>query len=283
MLIADRPLPRGTVCTSPLPDNAMLIMRNSGQDGDSLCPDELPFAQTVGGTIGFVSTAVRVDSNFAYCAITRYINLEKLTRRILHLLLRIAHYLVSTMHLHLHLAAPALTVRPDGTTGLDLVEVFADSSHGSVDGLSPGGFVLMTRQQPGGPPSGALAWKCQLPPEGSDSPGAAELKVVTTALKYTIAVRTLQEELDCGVGPTRPTPIFTDSKTVIDGTDCARLIRSSRWLAAKYAMCRWGLACGTISLDKIDGISNVGDLMTKPLTGQYFFDMRARALGLPIK
>ena len=44
-----------------------------------------------------------------------------------------------------------------------------------------------------------------------------------------------------------------------------------------------GLACGTISLDKIDGISNVGDLMTKPLTGQYFFDMRARVLGLPIK
>ena len=282
-LIADRPLPRGACCTSPLPDNAMLIMRNSGLDGDTLCPDELPFAQQVGGTIGFVTTAVRLDSNFAYCAISRYINLERLTRRILHLLLRIAHYLVSTMHLHLYLAAPSLTVRPDGTTGLDLFEAYADSSHGSDRGLSHGGFVLMTRQEPGGPRSGALAWKCQLPPEGSDSPGAAELKVVTTALKYTIAVRTLQDELDCGVGPTRPTPIFTDSKTVIDGTDCARLIRSSRWLAAKYAMCRWGLACGTISLDKIDGISNVGDLMTKPLTGQYFFDMRARALGLPIK
>ena len=86
-----------------------------------------------------------------------------------------------------------------------------------------------------------------------------------------------------GVGPTYPTPIFTDSKTVIDGTDCARLVRSSRWLAAKYAMMRWGLACGVISLDKIDALSNVGDLMTKPLTGQYFFDMRQRVLGLPIK
>ena len=54
-----------------------------------------------------------------------------------------------------------------------------------------------------------------------------------------IAVRTLQIELGCGVGPKRPTPIFTDSKTIIDGTDCERLVRSSRWLAAKYAMLRW--------------------------------------------
>ena len=150
----------------------------------------------------------------------------------MYLLLRIAHYLVSTMQLHLYLAAPALTARPDGSTGFDLFEAFVDSSHASSNGLGHGGFVLMTHQQPGGPRSGALAWKCQLPPEGYDSPGAAELKVVTTALKYTIAIRTLQEELDCGIGPIRPTPIFTDSKTVIDGTDCARLIRSSRWLAA---------------------------------------------------
>ena len=61
------------------------------------------------------------------------------------------------------------------------------------------------------------------------------------------------------------------------------MIRSSRWLAAKYAMCRWGVACGVISLDKIDALSTVGDLMTKPLTGQFFFDMRQRVLGLPFK
>ncbi len=55
-----------------------------------------------------------------------------------------------------------------------------------------------------------------------------------------------------------PTPIFTDSKAVIDGTDCARLVQSSYWLAAKYAMMRWGLAYGSALLDKIDAISNVG-------------------------
>ena len=70
--------------------------------------------------------------------------------------------------------------------------------------------------------------------------------------------------------------MYTDSKTLIDGTDCERLVRSSRWLAAKYAMLRWGLACGTITLD------NIADLMTKPITGLRFFILRARVLGLPI-
>ena len=64
----------------------------------------------------------------------------------------------------------------------------------------------------------------------------------TLAYKYTLALRTLQRDLDVGVAPTGPTPMFTDSKTLIDGTGCARLIRSSRFLAAKYAMLRWGLA-----------------------------------------
>ena len=140
----------------------------------------------------------------------------------------------------------------------------------------------MTMQRPLLPPTGALAWKCLLPPEGFDSPGAAELRIGSTALKYVIAIRTLQIELGCGVGPKRPTPIFTDSKTLIDGTDCERLVRSSRWLAAKYAMLRWGLACGTISLDKVSGDGNLADLMTKPITGSRFYALRARVLGLPL-
>jgi hypothetical protein len=61
-LIADRPLPRAAVCTSPLPDNAMLIMRNSGLNDDVRVPDEVPFAQQVGGTIGFITTAVRLEA-----------------------------------------------------------------------------------------------------------------------------------------------------------------------------------------------------------------------------
>ena len=47
-------------------------------------------------------------------------------------------------------------------------------------------------------------------------------------------------------------------------------------------MLRWGLACGTITLDKIAGDVNIADLMTKPITGLRFFILRARVLGLPI-
>ena len=46
-------------------------------------------------------------------------------------------------------------------------------------------------------------------------------------------------------------------------------------------MMRWGLACGTITLDKVDAMFNIADITTKPLTGQRFYDLRARILGLP--
>ncbi len=128
----------------------------------------------------------------------------------------------------------------------------------------------MTKQRLLLPPTGGLAWKCLLPLEGFESPGATELRIGSTGLKYVIAVRTLQIELGCGVGSKRPTPIFTDSKTIIDGTDCKRLVR----------LPRWGLACGTITLDKVLGESNLADLTTKPTTGSRFIALRARVLGL---
>jgi hypothetical protein len=46
-------------------------------------------------------------------------------------------------------------------------------------------------------------------------------------------------------------------------------------------MMRWGLACGTIFLEKIAAMFNIADITIKPLNGQRFFDLRARILGLP--
>ena len=286
-LLVDYPLPVGMTCDSPLPEDAMRRLRDSGTGSDVLIPEALPFAQKVGGTVGFITQAVRCDSYFGYSALARYINERKLTRSVLRLLLRVAHYLVSTMHLHLYLAAPGLTHDAAGLSHLDFFDIYCDTAHASADdaegrgGLGHGGFLLMTKSRPGQPPTGAFAWKCHLPHEGFDSPGAQELKVGSTALKYCVAVRTLQIELDCGVSPAAPTPLFTDSKSMIDGTGCARLVRSSRWLAAKYAMLRWGLACGTITLEHVDGEFNVADILTKPLVGRRFVELRARVLGLP--
>ena len=71
----------------------------------------------------------------------------------------------------------------------------------------------------------------------------------TLALKYIVAMRKLQRDLDVGVAPLDPTPLFTDAQAMIDGTGCERLSKSSRWMASRYAMIRWGLACGTINLE----------------------------------
>ena len=48
-----------------------------------------------------------------------------------------------------------------------------------------------------------------------------ELHNVTTALKHTIAARTIQVDLDIDLdidlSPTRPTDLFTDAQAVLDG------------------------------------------------------------------
>ena len=101
------------------------------------------------------------------------------------------------------------------------------------------------------------------------------------AYKYILALRTLQVDLDIvGVAPTRPTVLFTDAQAMIDGTGCERLKKSSRWMASRYAVIRWGLACGTIDLRKADAADNCADIVTKCLTGEAFFRHRKTILGL---
>ena len=157
-----------------------------------------------------------------------------------------------------------------------MVRGFVDSSHGNAeDGLSYGGFILMCRR------GGALAWKCAKPSAGDDSTGAAELRMSTLALKYIVGMRTLQRDLDVGVAPLYPTPLFTDAQAMIDGTGCERLSKSSRWMASRYAMIRWGLACGTINLAKVAAADNCADIVTKVLVGEAFFRHRRTILGLP--
>ena len=101
------------------------------------------------------------------------------------------------------------------------------------------------------------------------------------ALKYIVAMRTLQRDLDVGVAPLDPTTLFTDAQAMIDGTGCERLSKSSRWMASRYAMIRWGLACGTINLAKVAAADNCANIVTKVLVGEAFFRHRRTILGLP--
>ena len=144
--------------------------------------------------------------------------------------------------------------------------------------------VSCSRGQPG--PSGtrvgggAFAWKCEAPAEGDDSSAAAELRMVTRALKYTVAMRTTQKDLQLGVAPTSPTIIYTDAEAVVSGRSAERMAKSSRWLATRYAMIRWAERCKTVRLAQIASEDNCADIMTKCLTGALFRRHRAKVLGL---
>ena len=127
---------------------------------------------------------------------------------------------------------------------------------------------------------GALGWKVLLPPNGFDSTAAAELHATTVALKYTIAIRTLQAELDLAVAPTAPTPLYTDAQAVTDGSSMERMSRATRFLAAKYAMVRWGIACRAITLGQVSSEDQIADIVTKAIVGARFYSLRARVLGL---
>jgi hypothetical protein len=184
--------------------------------------------------------------------------------------------LVSTRDLTLTLRSKAPCSPGATRDGLDLFRGFADSSHGNCfDGRSYEGFILMCN---GG---GALAWKKAAPIAGDDSSGAAELRMGTLAYKYILALRTLQMDLDVGVAPTSPTDLFSDAQAIIDGTGCERLKKSPRWMATRYAMIRWGLACKTIRLMKVPAEENVAGIVTKCLTGALFTRHRRPSWASP--
>ncbi len=81
-----------------------------------------------------------------------------------------------------------------------------------------------------------------------DSMAAAKVHATTVALKYTVTICTLQSELDMEMAPIEPTPLFADAQAATDESHMERL---TNWLAAKYAIVRWGMACGAIALGKV--------------------------------
>ena len=263
----------------PLPADALSRLREPPSAKNPLMPHMLPEAQRIGGTIGFITNMVRCDAHFAYCVLSRHLNEGGLTSLVFRLLLRVGRYLVSTKGLCLTVAAP---VSPEGS--LNLFSIYSDSSHGNGPrGRSYGGYILRCEDpdvegaQQG---RGALAWKCEAPADTDDSSAGAELKMIVRAVKYAIAARTLQRDLDLGIGPSKPTVIYTDAEAVINGTGAERMTKSSRWLATRYALLRWVDFCRIARTAKVGTAFNCGDIMTKCLTGPLFFRHRARVLGM---
>ena len=104
--------------------------------------------------------------------------------------------------------------------------------------------------------------------------------MATSCYKYVLALRMLLLDLRMHADPMGPTPLFTDSQILLDGSNCEKLAKSSRWLSSRYAMIRHGRACGLIDPIKVKSEDNVADIVTKPLTGEAFIRHRATILGL---
>ena len=103
--------------------------------------------------------------------------------------------------------------------------------------------------------------------------------MASTAYKFTLAMRMLLYDIGVGAPRVDPTPFYTDSQIILGGSECERLVKSSRWLAARYAMMRYGKASGAIMPTKIKGEDNVADIVTKPLVGATFERHRSTILG----
>ena len=104
--------------------------------------------------------------------------------------------------------------------------------------------------------------------------------MASLAYRWALSLRMLLADLELGAHIVDPTVIWTDSQILLDGTRCERLGKSSRWLAARYAMIRFGIACGAIIPRKRAASDNVADLVTKALGGAAFARHRATILGL---
>ena len=253
---------------------------------DPLVPHLVHAAQALLGSEGFITGLVRADGFFAYSVLSRLAQPETLTHSTFRCIVLLGHYLVTTKHLALHITPPPLTIVDGGGTGLDLFSTYVDASNGNwLDGCGFGGIVLATNRDPLADPAayggGALAWGCVAPRAGDDSSGAAELRLASMAYKHTLAARFIQAELGVGVAPTKPTPLYLDATVVLDGFECERITRDSRWMAMRYAMIRWGKACATIDPRKLPTEDNPADGNTKCLTGPAFVTTRNRLLGYP--
>jgi len=306
-LLLELPPEKGEKVDWPLPATALRTLAAGPSELYPLAPHLVDIAAPILGTVGFVAGMARPDAYFAFCVLSRYAGAARLTSYVFRRIVCLGHYLVRTRHLHLHITTPPLSRDESGKTHLDLLSCYVDSSNGNAElGASYGGFVLASRGvppagtapvRPARPPlpiapapivesdrygGGAIAWRCSAPPQGDDSSGASELRMATLAYKYLLAALLLLAELRVGVTPTGPTPFFLDAQAVLDGTTCERLAKKSRWMAMRYAMLRWGIACGTIDPRKLPSSRNPSDGLTKCLIGKPFMNARARLLGHPL-
>ena len=140
-LVAPHPLSRAQMDVTPMARDMPLALRMAAESthaSDQVEAALLAPAQVLAGTIGFVAASSRPDVYFAYVVTARYVNAQRITKRVFGCLVRIARYLISTVDM-------ALTLRPSERHEDEPLCCFSDSSHGNApEGRNYAGFVIMS-------------------------------------------------------------------------------------------------------------------------------------------
>ena len=111
--------------------------------------------------------------------------------------------------------------------------------------------------------------------------GGAELEQLARATKALIGLRIFLRELQQPHLVSGPSPLFTDAQAALDGTNCRRVSRESKWVCINYALIRQAVENGTISLVKCPTEDNIADILTKPFCGPNFIRAQRLIQGLP--
>jgi len=228
------------------------------------------------GVSGFAIGKVRFELSFHYTLLAPHVRPGKLTRLAWGYVIRLCHHLYLTADLPLVIAPGP---NPFGGRGSGVsYTVVVDSSHGNgPHGRSIGGWAIFFGN------GGACVVKSVCQRKVTDSSGGQELNLATQALKAVLGINMLLDDLRLGGIPipeSEPVRFLVDATAVIDGVANEQIKRATRWLAARKAMLRAATEANVITIEKVDALDNVADILTKPLTGAAFARHRATLLGL---
>jgi hypothetical protein len=220
----------------------------------------LEMAQRITGTVVFIVLKVRVGAGFAFCALSRYVNAQRLTAVVWRELRRLAHHLLATRDLPL-----VFTEVGDGACLKAAVDS-AQNNGGMPERRSFGGYILRLGHPDGGH-SASLAWSVCLPPNTTGASGHSELTQIARATSAVVDMRIYLRELGQGHLVAEPTKVNTDAQVVLGGTRCRRVSRVSKWMCTRYAMIHQAEENGAAVPTKCASALNDADIFTKPLTG----------------
>ncbi len=160
------------------------------------------------------------------------------------------------------------------------LEAYVDSPLNNGPGrCSYGGFLLHLGHGHDDRHSAPLLWSCSLPKHVTTASGASELHQIARCTQAILGLRIFIRDLNMPQVIAAPTPMFTDSQVVLDGAECRRASRESKWISVRYALVRTALDDKAVDPLKCPAETNDADCLTKSLCGPSFDRAQERVMG----